>query len=112
MMKNYIDWEQVAQLRRDVGADGFEEIIEVFLDEVEEKAEELRVCSPDTALEEHLHFLKGSAKNVGFDYFSELCASAEREAMSRDSVKIDIPHLLEAYNLSKAALLSELPKRF
>ena len=76
-----IDWERISELRSDFGDDGFEEVVEIFLEEVGEAVESLgSVCADPEALEEVAHFLKGSALNLGFAKLSELCAAAERLA--------------------------------
>ena len=56
-----IDWDRLKELRDEVGAEDFDEVVELFLDEVEGVMDRLR-DSPDVdTLEEDLHFLKGSA---------------------------------------------------
>ena len=72
-----IDWPRVRELKDEVGEDGFEEVIELFLEEVEEVIEKLGT-NDRSQLEQDLHFLKGSALNLGFETFSNLCLEGER----------------------------------
>jgi len=75
-----IDWARVAQLREEIGAEDFSEVIEIFLEEVESEIAPLRQTCTPSQLEAVLHFLKGSALNLGFATFAELCADGETKA--------------------------------
>ncbi len=70
-----IDWSQVAQLREEIGAEDFEEVAEMFLAEVEETLAGLEPAGPEIGAQ--LHFLKGSALNLGLAEFADLCARGE-----------------------------------
>ena len=76
-----INWDRVAELREEVGVDDFAEIIELFLEEVDAIIELLRDGQGLSDLEAHLHFLKGSALNLGFAKFAELCQAGETAAI-------------------------------
>ena len=56
-----IQWHRVRQLRDEVGADEFDEVVQIFLDEVQEVIARLHQDTARTQLEQNLHFLKGSA---------------------------------------------------
>jgi hypothetical protein len=58
-----IDWARVNELKNDLGAGDFGEIIDLFLEEVEEVIDRLRRFPDPGSLEQELHFLKGSALN-------------------------------------------------
>ena len=75
-----IDWERVAELRSEIGAEGFAEVVELFLDEVE--AMVMAMGKTPGKLEDELHFLKGSALNLGFRTFSAQCQKGETLAAS------------------------------
>lgn len=102
-----IDWGRVAQLCNEIGADDFEEIVEIFLEEVEAEIEALRQSAYDTPLETRLHFLKGSALNLGFESFSNLCGEGEAGASNGQASNIDIPSILESYEASKIEFLDQ-----
>ena len=107
-----IDWTRVSQLRDEIGAEDFGEVVEIFLEEVEEEIAHLRAGpSPDT-LEAKLHFLKGSALNLGFDDFSGLCKAGEIAAARGEGSEIDLGQIVESYSNSKTEFLGTLPKRF
>jgi HPt (histidine-containing phosphotransfer) domain-containing protein len=104
-----IDWVQVNTLRDDVGKDEFEEIVEIFIDEVEDVIERLRATPDLKTLGDDLHFLKGSALNLGFSTFSEHCQRGEANSAAGRADQVDIPALLMAYDASKGKFIAELP---
>jgi HPt (histidine-containing phosphotransfer) domain-containing protein len=105
-----IDWNRVTQLRDEIGAEDFDEVVEIFLEEVEEEIAELRANPAPETLEAKLHFLKGSALNLGFDDFSKLCKDGEVSAARGDASDIDLAHIVETYTSSKTEFLGELPR--
>ncbi|MFT6022605.1 MAG: HPt (histidine-containing phosphotransfer) domain-containing protein [Ascidiaceihabitans sp.] len=104
-----IDWGQVKSLRDEVGPEDFEEVVELFLEEVEEVIERLK-CNSDTAtLEEDMHFLKGSAMNLGFEKFSKLCQAGENLSAKGQADELDVGSVLDCYASSKIVFLTDLP---
>ncbi|QYZ69158.1 Hpt domain-containing protein [Neotabrizicola shimadae] len=69
-----IDWLRMAELRDEIGQDGFDEVVDVFLEEAGEVV--IRLDRGPTL--EDLHFLKGSALNLGFVAVAQLCQEGER----------------------------------
>ena len=69
-----IDWSHVDELQEDM-AEGFDEIVEVFLEEVEESLAKLDPSAGANSLAANLHFLKGAALNLGFADFAALCGA-------------------------------------
>jgi len=57
-----------------------------------------------------LHFLKGSALNLGFDRFSFLCAKGEQVAAD-GSMDVDLNAVISSFEKSKAMFIAELSKR-
>ncbi len=107
-----IDWDRVIELREQIGADDFGEVVELFLEEVEEVIELLRSAPEKQDLESQLHFLKGSALNLGFADFSEKCHVGERQAANGQPGQIDLPAILASFDASRHLFLEELPARF
>ena len=97
-----IQWSRVRQLRDEVGADEFDEVVDIFLEEVQDVIAKLRADTARTEMEQNLHFLKGSALSLGFDSFSKLCQDGERRAASGGSAGVDLTAILAAYDESKA----------
>lgn len=97
-----IQWSRVRQLRDEVGADEFDEVVEIFLDEVQEVIAKMRNDTARTEMEQNLHFLKGSALSFGFDTFSKLCQDGERRAAAGESEAVDLDEIFTAYDDAKA----------
>ncbi|QYX58454.1 Hpt domain-containing protein [Roseovarius sp. SCSIO 43702] len=104
-----IDWARVAELRREVGADDFGEIVEIFLEEVETGIDKLRGPVLPEGLEDLFHFLKGSALNLGFDRFSVLCRSGEIAMARGDRAGLDLSATISAFDRSREEFLAGLP---
>lgn len=100
-----IDWARVDELRDEVGADGFDDIVALFLDEADEVMERLGTGPDPARLEHDLHFLKGSALNLGFARFAELCALGEDRAAAGETAAVDLAPIRAAYARSRARLL-------
>ncbi|MFD1160251.1 Hpt domain-containing protein [Roseovarius aestuarii] len=105
-----IDWNRIAELRDEIGADDFGEVVEIFLEEVDDKIAELRDLTDKSDLESVMHFLKGSALNLGFSAFSDLCQQGETAARMGDGENIDLTAVIACYDTSKAEFLSALNK--
>ncbi len=103
-----IDWSRVNELRREIGEDGFAEVVEMFLDEVETVLGRLSSVTMPRALAEDMHFLKGSAWNLGFQDFGAVCQDGERRATAGTMTAADISRLFDSYATSKAAFLEGL----
>ena len=106
-----IDWDRVSELRSEIGDDGFDEVVELFLDEVEEVVMRLGSAPDPARYEEDLHFLKGSAWNLGFADFGALCQDGERKAAAGRQDEIDISSVLACYGASKKQFMSEVEAR-
>ena len=79
-----IDWGRVRDLRSEIGAEDFAEVVAMFLDEADEVIARLTAERGAKALESDLHFLKGAALNLGFDALAAICQDGERRAAAGD----------------------------
>ena len=100
-----IDWRRIEDLRAEVGAEDFCDVVDIFLEEVDEVVERLRRDGA-AKLEENLHFLKGSALNLGFDGFADLCQHGETAAREGRGDTIDVDPIIDSYATSRAAFLA------
>ena len=107
-----INWDRVAELREEVGVDDFAEIIELFLEEADAIIELLRDGQGLSDIEAHLHFLKGSALNLGFAQFADLCQAGETAAAQGRSDSVDLGAIITVYDSARAVFLEQSPKRF
>lgn len=85
-----IDWARVYELRDEIGIDDFDEIVQMFISEVNECLATLTDTMSAADLESALHFLKGSALNLGFREFADLCQQGETAAATGRTTPISI----------------------
>lgn len=97
-----IDWNRVTELRDEVGVEDFGEVIELFLEEVDEVIERLERIEDRSKLGDDLHFLKGSSMSLGFTSFSSLCQLGERASSSGAADTVNLEEILESYKMSRA----------
>ncbi|MBC7142074.1 MAG: Hpt domain-containing protein [Rhodobacteraceae bacterium] len=106
-----IDWMRVGELRSEIGIDGFAEVVELFLDEVEGVVVRLKTRPDPAKFESDLHFLKGGAWNLGFAEFGALCQDGERKAADGHRDDIDIARVVDVYFTSRDIFLAGLTDR-
>ena len=105
-----IDWARVSDLRSEVGSEGFDEVVMLFMEETDEAVRLLEAPVPSGKLEEMLHFLKGSALNLGFVHVAHLCHEGERAAAEGRSDEVDLAALVESYRATRTAFLDGLSR--
>lgn len=103
-----IDWKRVNALREEVGAEDFDEVVELFLEEVDCEIETLQTARSEGHLSEKLHFLKGSALSLGFRQFSGLCKAGEAALSGNVGASVDLAELLACYRQSREEFLSKV----
>ena len=103
-----IDWTRVAELREEIGPEDFSEVVDIFLEEVDAAVEAINDNS--TSLEDKLHFLKGSALNLGFNAFSDLCQDGETRAGQGE--EFDTRVVVTCYHKSRIAFVKGLTQKF
>ncbi len=101
-----ISWDRVNELRDEVGEEDFAEVVSLFLEEVEEVMTRLQSKPDPASYEADLHFLKGSALNLGFRALSTLCRDKEMKISGNASGEIDLGDIFSTYEQSKAEFLS------
>jgi HPt (histidine-containing phosphotransfer) domain-containing protein len=103
-----IDWDRVEELRSEIGDEGFGEVVELFLEEVESVITRLGSAPDPARFEDDLHFLKGSAWNLGFAAFGARCQEGERKAAAGRGAEIDIAAILACYGASRKQFMARL----
>jgi HPt (histidine-containing phosphotransfer) domain-containing protein len=98
-----IDWDRVTELRNEIGVEDFAEVVDLFLEEADEVAENISANLTPDAVESALHFLKGSALNLGFRDLAQLCQIGEKSAAGGDTAGIDLGKVVAVYERSKSA---------
>ena len=105
-----IDWARVADLRGEVGTEGFDEVVTMFMEETDETIRRLNSRQGEAGLEELLHFLKGSALNLGFTAVSRLCHEGERLAAAGRGAEVDLVQLTDSYESARRLFLDGLQR--
>ena len=111
MGDDMIDWSRVSELRDEVGEEDFAEVVDLFLEEVEEVIGELPALPDDQSVMQHLHFLKGSALSLGFAGFSDRCTQAERACAAGVLTPEELAAVQDCHAASKALFLREKDAR-
>lgn len=100
-----IDWGRVVQLRDDVGATEFGPLLELFIDEIETVLAQLQAGDP-VRLTDDLHFIRGSAVNLGFNELVSLCRQIETGPGQAPQALLD--RLRGCYASSKKEFMRDL----
>lgn len=100
-----IDWDRVETLRAEIGAADFEDVVRLFLDEVDEVIARLESRPDPNRYEDDLHFLKGSAMNLGFAAFGAVCEQGERLSASGRAAAVEIGAVIATYRASRQSFL-------
>lgn len=103
-----IDWKRVEELRTEIGSDGFAEVADMFLEEADQAVRALIDGLPPDEVEGQLHFLKGSALNLGLTDLAAICQDGERKAAAGGGTQVDAARVADLYQASRARLLAGL----
>lgn len=108
-----IDWQQIKQLEEDIGPEDFSDVVILFLEEVDSTVEELKTAPPESAeeLAPVLHFLKGSAYNLGFREFGDYCSDGERLVLEGQGQRVALDNVIRLYTKSKQQFFADAPLR-
>lgn len=99
-----LDMSRIAELKAEVGEDDFAEVLALFCEEVEEVLTELENATQN-AIAAKIHFLKGSAQNIGLERVGALCLEAEASLRMHPNARPDVRRIRDAYAASKTELL-------
>ena len=104
-----INWAQIKQLEEDIGEEDFGDVVSLFLEEVDEAVAQLSKNPPGTSdkLASTLHFLKGSAYNLGFMVFGDCCSEGEKLLLEGKGEDVKIAKVVALYADSKDAFLRQ-----
>lgn len=99
-----IDWARLYELRSDIGAEHFADVVTMFLDEAAAAIEGLSTAPSQAP--QLLHNLKGCALNLGLVQLASLCRDSERRIAI--GATPDIAATAQAYVLAREGLLNGL----
>lgn len=103
-----VDWARVFELQAEFGEDGFAEVLDLFLEETDAVSCEIAAGLSADQVEGRLHFLKGSALNLGLQDLALRCQDGERLAASARGTEVDLPAILAAYKQARETLVRGL----
>lgn len=106
-----INWTQINTLRAETGADGFDEIIELFMQEMQQAIDGLTPRNDRIRLEADLHFIKGSAATLGFHALADVCQSGEIAAAKGWADAVDLDAIVQAFYASKTMFTEHISHR-
>ena len=109
LVSDMIDWNRVVESRDEVGAEAFDEVVALFLEEVESALDTLSDEMSDADLLDLLHYLKGSALSLGFRKFADLCRMGEGQP---NTESVDLSALISTFETSKSEFLTGISERF
>lgn len=103
-----LNLRQLHDLKSDVGDEGFAELILLFLEETDDVIARITAAGHGTDPAADYHFLRGAARNLGLDDFSQLCHEAEIAAGRGLTGTLPPGALDAAWRDSRAQLLDHL----
>lgn len=103
-----INWKRIEELQEEIGDEDFVEVAGMFLEEADQTILTLAGGITPDAVEGQLHFLKGSALNLGLSDLAAVCQDGERRAAAGQGSQVDLAQIAVIYHASRAALLGRL----
>jgi len=89
-----------------VGAEDFDEDVELLLEEVDEAIAALRDLMDLSKLEPQCHFLKGSPLNIGFREFTNLCQAGKAAAAAGLGEDVEIAAIVQSYTAAREVFIN------
>jgi len=102
-----MNWTRLQELRDEVGADAFGEVLASFLEETDATAARLAQRQPDGGLEDDVHCMKGAALNLGLEELAAACATAETRARAQVAGTAEIDMVLDCYARARTEIVRE-----
>lgn len=99
---DHIDWTRVQELGDEIGHDDLAEVAAMFIAEVGETIDRLLGTPHLLPSAEDMHFLKGSAVNIGFARLGALCAQGEAFANAGNAARINLTDIAQAFDAAAA----------
>lgn len=96
-----VNWDRIRELRAEIGEEDYAEVVVLFFAEVDAAIERLARPATPREREIDLHFLKGSALNLGFERLGRLCEAAEQRAGAGALDEAELRAVIDAYHASR-----------
>lgn len=103
-----IDWPRVRELHHEIGAEDFDLVADLFLEEVSANIDALAALTGQPgALADAMHTVKGSALNLGFAALADLAYAGERAAKAGDTQAVTPRELRTVFDASVATFQAD-----
>jgi HPt (histidine-containing phosphotransfer) domain-containing protein len=102
-----INWTRMNELRKELGEEDFQEVLDLFLEEVQIVIDRLRVTETLTELQDDMHFLKGSALNIGLSHLAMVTRVAEEKANASTLERCDLDKVISTFDETKEAFQTD-----
>lgn len=106
-----IDWERIEDLRREVGHKDFADVMALFFEEIDSSLPgSLDLTEPDE-IRDLLHFIRGSALNLGFFELARLCEPdffTMETGLSVEKIQPYFERLRRSYERAKAVYFQNM----
>lgn len=106
-----IDWHRVCELRDELGAEDFLDVVPLFLEEVGAAITDMPLMQTAQDLSAQFHFVKGASLNLGFSALADLCKKGEVAAAGGDMTAVAPADVATCFAASKAEFEAELQAR-
>ena len=101
-----IDWRRIDELKSEIGQEDFEEVVVLFLEEVESAIGALNPASDFESWRDSMHFLKGSAMNLGFEELASLCQKGETDVSHHLPSSLEFQAIQNTFKHERKELLA------
>lgn len=99
-----IDWARVADLHGEIGDDAFAEVLDLFVQEVDEGLARLRAAPDARTRTSEFHFLKGAALNLGLTDLAACCSRGETLAAQGHDTDAELAQVIAGFPIANAIL--------
>ena len=100
-----IDWERIEDLRREVGQKDFADVVGLFFEEIDCSLPEVFELTEPDEIRDLLHFIRGSALNLGFFELARFCEPdffTMETGLSVEKIRPYFERLRRSYERAKA----------
>ena len=106
-----IDWERIEDLRREVGQKDFADVVGLFFEEIDCSLPEVFEHTEPDEIRDLLHFIRGSAFNLGFFELARLCEPdffTLETGLSAEKIRSYFERLQRSYERAKAVFFQNI----
>ena len=103
-----INWSRIEALKEDVGREDVKEVIDLFINEIQQVIDKIPAQMEAENIADDLHFLKGSALSLGFQELSCVCQTGYEAFSKTPRGAFEIDNVRACFETSKAEFDAKL----